>query len=166
MKKIIAIAVLVAASSLSGVAQRAQKKIAGDYTYETECLGLEGDGSQTLKAYGFGNSKNDAIEQAKKNAVRDVLFKGNFRGKTECNPKPVLNEVNIQEKQEAYFNKFFTDGGEYLKYTSMSDEPIRIFTRATDRKSAENGVTYGIVVLVKRSELKQKMIADNILVIP
>ena len=62
-----------------------QKKIAGNYTYETECMGIEMDGSQTLKAWGYGKNRIDAVEQAKKNAVRDVLFKGIRNGKTECN---------------------------------------------------------------------------------
>ena len=48
----------------------------------------------------------------------------------------------------------------------MNDMPIAIVTKGKDRKSATNGVTFGIVVIVKRSELKKKMIADNILVIP
>lgn len=168
MKNLLAVLVFAAAVSFSGKAQNtaAQKKIAGEYTYETECMGVEGDGSQTLKAYGYGNSKNDAVEQAKKNAVRDVLFKGILKGKNECSPKPILNEPNIQEKHEDYFNKFFADGGEYLNYTSMNDMPIKLFSAGKDRKTAAEGVTYGITVIVKRSELKKKMITDNILVIP
>ena len=31
---------------------------------------------RTLRAWGRGKNRTDAIEQAKKNAVRDVLFKG------------------------------------------------------------------------------------------
>ena len=138
--------------------------MAGAYSYETECLGTEGDGSQTLKAFGFGNSKNDAIEQAKKNAVRDVLFKGITKGKEECNVKPLLPEVNVQEKNEDYFNKFFTDDGAYKEFISMNDEPIAVLTKATDRKKANNGVTYGVVVQVRRAELKKKMIFEHILI--
>ena len=33
--------------------------IAGNYTYETECMGVELDGSQTLKAYGYGKDRSD-----------------------------------------------------------------------------------------------------------
>lgn len=43
-----------------------QKKIAGNYSYETECLGVEMDGTQSLKAFGTGSNNADAIEQAKK----------------------------------------------------------------------------------------------------
>jgi len=84
-----------------------QKKIAGNYTYKTECMGVELDGSQTVKAWGIGRNRTDASEQARKNAVRDVLFNGISSGRQECNIKPVLFEVNAQEAHEDFFNKFF-----------------------------------------------------------
>ena len=139
-----------------------QKKIAGNYTYETECMGTELDGSQTLKTWGKGRNRSDAVEQAKKNAVRDVLFKGINKGKTECNLKPVLLEVNCQEKHEDYFNKFFADGGEYKNFISMKDESI-IPAITKDRKGAGSEVTNGVIVRVLRAELKNKMVSDKIL---
>ena len=79
---------------------KAQKKTAGYYAYKTECLGVELDGSQTLKAWGNGRNRADAVEQAKKNAMRDVIFKGIREGKQECNQKPLIFEVNAEEKHE------------------------------------------------------------------
>ena len=87
------------------------------YSYETECLGLELDGSQTLRVWGEGKNKSDAVEQAKKNAVRDVLFRGIRKGKEDCNLRPLMLETNVQEKYEDYFNAFFADGGEYKEKT-------------------------------------------------
>ena len=69
-------------------------------TFETECLGVELDGTQTLRAWGTGKNKGDAIDQAKKNAVRDVIFKGITSGSSECNKRPLIFEVNAQEKYE------------------------------------------------------------------
>jgi hypothetical protein len=106
MKKIITLlAVFVLVANIAQ-AQHAQKNISGNYSKETECLGVEMDGSQTVKAWGFGNGKKDAVEQAKKTAVRDVLFKGIRSGKDECNQKPLINEVNAQEKYEDYSINF------------------------------------------------------------
>lgn len=139
-----------------------QKKIAGNYSYKTECLGIEMDGSQTVKAWGNGRNRFDAIEQAKKNAVNDVLFNGIYEGKQDCEKRPVVAEVNARQKYEAYFNKFFADGGEYKKYVSLRDE--RIGQKVSrDRKGARQSVTHGVVVRVLRAELKQKMIEDGIL---
>jgi hypothetical protein len=139
-----------------------QKKIAGNYSYKTECLGIEMDGSQTVKAWGNGRNRFDAIEQAKKNAVNDVLFNGIYEGKQDCEKRPVVAEVNARQKHEAYFNKFFADGGEYKKFVSLKDERIgQKISR--DRKGARQSVTHGVVVRVLRAELKQKMIEDGIL---
>ncbi len=139
-----------------------QKQIAGDYTYQTECLGVELDGSQTLKVWGAGKNRADAVEQAKKNGIRDVLFKGIRNGKQECNVKPVVGEVNAQEKYEDYFNKFFADGGAYKEFVSMKDESF-VPMLLKDRKGAGSEVTYGVIVRVLRAELKTKMINDKIL---
>ena len=161
MKKMITLLVAVFLSTNISYAQHAQKNISGNYAKETECLGVEMDGSQTVKSWGFGRGRLDAVEQAKKAAVRDVLFKGIRNGKDECNQKPVINEVNAQEKYEDYFNKFFADGGAYKNFVSMKDETIKM--GAKDRKSATDGTQYGVVVRVLRSELKAQMIKDNIL---
>jgi hypothetical protein len=149
--------------SVIGFAQRQQKKIAGNYTYEIECMGVEMDGSQTLKTWGSGKNRVDAVEQAKKNAVRDVLFKGILKGKSECNQKPVIFEVNAQEKYEDYFNKFFADDGAYKDFISMKDESLG--PKITkDKKKAGSEVTEGVIVRVLRAELKKKMIDDKILI--
>ena len=159
MKKIILLSITIFSILISCVGS---KKVAGNYTYKTECLGVELDGSQTLKAWGNGRNRFDAIEQAKKNAVRDVLFKGIVDGKTDCDTKPILFEVNAQANHEDYFNKFFTDKGEYLNYVTLQDERIgqKILR---DRRRARKGATHGVVVRVLRSELKKRMIHDNIL---
>jgi hypothetical protein len=162
MKKKLFISALLSISILLSFAQRQQKKTAAFYEYKSECMGVELDGSQTLKAWGNGRNRADACEQAKKNAVRDVLFIGISEGKSDCNIKPVLFEVNVQEKNEDYFNKFFADGGEYKNYVNLKDE--RIFDKISrDRKKTKESVTHGMVVRVLRAQLKEKMIADQII---
>ncbi|MEY2631092.1 MAG: hypothetical protein RLZZ469_1990 [Bacteroidota bacterium] len=139
-----------------------QKNIAGNYGYKTECLGVELDGSETVKAWGNGRNRSDAVEQAKKNALRDVIFFGLVEGKQDCKQKPLILEVNALEKYEDYFNKFFADGGEFRNYISLRDE--RIFDKVSrDRKKARESVTNGLILRVLRSELKQKLIADGII---
>ncbi|MGB4654893.1 MAG: hypothetical protein ACOXZ9_07205 [Bacteroidales bacterium] len=132
------------------------------YEYKIECLGVELDGSQTLKAWGRGRNRSDAIEQAKKNAVYDVLFNGIRSGRDICEQKPVLLEVNAHKKYEDYFNKFFRDKGEYLDYVSLKDEKVaNKFSR--NRKKDKESVVHGLVVRIDRSGLKKKMIEDGII---
>ena len=135
------------------------KKVSAFYNYETECMNTEMDGSETLRAWGSGRNKRDALEQAKKNAVRDVLFKGIRNGNGECSSRPLMTEVNAAERYESYFNTFFKDGGEYTNFISMRDTKNRSY----DSESTGQQDKYGTVVRVLRSKLKEKLIQDNIL---
>lgn len=129
------------------------------YSFETECVGTEYDGSLTLRAWGEGNSKKDAVEQAKKRAVRDVIFKGITRGVSDYNMRPLVIESNAAEKYQDYFNRFFSDGGEYLHYVNMKDE------KSNSKQMMENRLVYkyGITVRVLSSELKKKLQDDGII---
>ncbi len=129
------------------------------YTYNTQCLGTELDGSQTLLAWGEGRNRSDAIEQAKKNAVRDVIFKGIHAGKTECTQVPLVNTPNAQQRYEEYFNIFFADGGEYLKYVSMADQK----SGSKDKEAYQYGKKISVTVRVLRFELKRRLQDDGIL---
>jgi len=138
------------------------QKVNGNYNYKTSCVDVESDGSQTLLAWGKGRNRSDAVEQAKKNAVSDVLFSGIIDGNSACSKRPLLAEVNAREKYEDYFNAFFSDGGEYKNFVSLRDE--RIGNKLSrDRKKTSESVTNGLVVRVLRAELKAKLIADNII---
>lgn len=142
----------------------AQTTTGAYFEYEPECLGVELDGSQTLRVWGVGRNKKDAVEQAKKDAVRAVAFKGIRGGLSGCNTKPVIFEVNAEEKYEDYFNVFFMDNGEYLKYVSMKDEKrVNLFKKDKEKEKSKHFVKYAITVRVLRSELKKRFEDDNIL---
>ena len=140
----------------------AQDKLGGNYNYETECYGAELDGSITVKAWGNGRNRSDAVEQAKKNAVRDVIFKGIQNGKSDCSRSPILLEPNAQERYQDYFFKFFADNGVYKNFISLKDE--RIFDKVKrDKKKARESVTNGLVVRVLVYDIKKKLIEDGII---
>ena len=70
--------VLVIGISLILLSGCASKKIttAAFHNYNTECMGKSMDGSQTLRVWASGRNRANAIEQAKKKAVYDVVFTG------------------------------------------------------------------------------------------
>lgn len=132
---------------------------AAAYTrFETTCMGVEGDGSQTMRAWGRGTTEGDAIEQAKKNAVNDVLFKG-IKGNGECNSTPLVLEVNARERYAKYFNPFFADGGEYRKFVreETGGEASRLKAKGTSLTA------YGIIVTVDREGLRRQLERDGVL---
>ncbi len=134
----------------------------GDYTFETECMGVEMDGSVTLKAWGNGRNYFDALEQAKKVAVRDVVFKGIQNGKSDCSRVPLVLEARAQETYEDYFAKFLSDNGEYLQYVNLKDEKLNQKAKR-DKKQARESITMAAVVRVNRLALKKKLTEDGII---
>ena len=153
---------IIAVSSVLWGGCRSKTDVSGNYSHKTECLGTEMDGSITVKAWGNGRNRADAIEQARKNAVSDVIFKGITEGIGGCNFRPVVGEVNARMKYESYFDAFFRDRGSFQQFVSTEDEKYSDrFKR--DPRMSRHGYTYGVVLRVKRSELREKLLSDGII---
>lgn len=138
------------------------KQVDSSFAYTpigVECLRNNNDGTQTVRAWGQGKNKTTAIESARKNAVRTFLFKGITANGGDCSKRPIITEVNAEEKYESYFNRFFSDGGEYKMYTSLVDEKRTSRVKASDRDVEK----WGVIVRVDYSSLKAKMIQDGII---
>jgi hypothetical protein len=133
--------------------------IAGNHTYKTECISVEADGSQILKAWGNGKNMAEASQQAQKKALNDVLFNGVFAGKPTCETRPLVTEVNARQKYTDYFDRFFSDNGNYKKFISSQSNMI---DKVNDRKGAGQRVTQGVVVRVDLPSLRQQLIKDGI----
>ncbi len=151
---------MIIAALACGLSAMAQKTSVFAYTNQTlECLGVELDGSQTLRVSGVGRNKADSKEQAKKNAVWAVIFNGIQGGLEGCNTRPLVTEPNAKEKYEEYFNIFFMDNGDYKEYVSMEDTKRRSAKKAKSKATAN----YTITVRVLRAQLKQRLITDGVL---
>lgn len=137
-----------------------KSSLAAFYDYETECIGTEYDGSLTLRAWGDGNTRQDAIDQAVKRAIHDVVFVGITKGLSGNLSKPLLLEANAEEKYEDYFNKFFADrGGDFRKFANFKDEKENSVQVAENRQVYK----YGVTVRVLRADLKAKLKEDGII---
>lgn len=139
-----------------------QRSVAGAYEHKTECIGVEGDGSQTVKGWGNGRNREDAVEQAKKNGLADVLFRGIISNKG-CNQKPIFFNPDAREKHEDYFNAFFADGGPYTEFITGEDGSDLHFSVVRGRGKVGDQELYGVIIRVQRAKLKAKMIQDGLL---
>lgn len=154
MKKIL----LILFATLSLMSANAQTQIV--YARSSiRCIGVELDGSQTLRVQGYGRNRSDAKEQAMKNAVWAVIFEGIRDGVEGCNMRPLVTEVNAKERYEDYFNLFFSDNGEYKKYVSLRDTKKRSGAKSKDKL----GYAYDLTIRVLRAELKARLKADNLI---
>lgn len=141
---------------------QAQKNRTGaHYSYEVSCLGTEMDGSITVESYGTGRNYLDATEQAKKNAVHAVIFKGIKVGVGDCNKNPLLFSAHAERKHEDYFAAFFADGGPYAEFVSMKDERIVNKIKRNAKKSKQMQQRM-VVIRIDRLALKKKLESDNI----
>ena len=113
---------------------------AGAFAQETECISKELDGSLTLRVWG-------------------QVFKGVARGNTDYNMRPIMTEVNARQRYQDYFDIFFMDRGEFLKYVSMEDK------RAGSTRVKRNfrDVTVGTTVRVLVPQLRARLKADGVL---
>lgn len=159
MKKILllvsAALVLVAVGSCS---KRANVSMA--YDYPSEVLSVERDGSVTMRVWGEGRNRPDAIEQAHKEAVYDVIFKGvSAEGMKASLTRALVLENNAEAKYRLFFNEFFADRGPYTKFVSRED------TRAGSnlRQRSDTQVRFAVTVRVLRSELERYLIDEGIL---
>lgn len=153
------ICIAVAVTTLLIGCKSKEVTTAAFHSYTTECMGKSMDGSQTLRVWASGRNKTDAIEQAKKKAVYDVVFTGIQAGSGECNAYPVMDEANARKKYEDYFDLFFADGGAYSKYVSVTNHK----KSAMQRHYGDGSQTFGIIVTVNRSALRKRFESDNII---
>ena len=128
-----------------------QKKTASYYNGETECLEDKLDGSFVLQAWGKGSSKSEAIDQAKRNVLNDVLFKGINKG---CQMRPLIIEVNASRKYKSYVYSFFNS--DYKDFISIEKSPKSL-------KKSRKQTSYGIKVRVNVEAIRQKLITDKII---
>ncbi len=137
-----------------------EKKMAGYLisNYEVECMGTGMDGTQLIKVWGFGNKPDEAIYQAKKNAVHAVIFKGINGGKPGCMTRPLVTKPGAEVQHSDYFNTFFSNGGRYLSFVSQTGDG------SLDRiKISKKEYKVGVVVSVRHAELRRELEAAGII---
>lgn len=101
-----------------------ESKMAG-YTidnYEVECLGTGKNGTELFKIWGYGKKPDDAVIQAKRNAVHAIIFKGIATGIQGCSNVPLIKDINIESENAEFFKDFFDKDGEYLRYVEITGE--------------------------------------------
>lgn len=159
MRKIISIKILIILSLVYQSCSSGKKSTSGFYNYEVECMGTEMDGTQMVKAYGKGKTKNDAIAQAKKIAIEAVIFKGVRLGQG-CLQQPLVANQNARNKNQAYFNKFFTDKSTYETFISMGDSPERYIEV---KKETSREKVYAVTMTVKMNQLKDELVKKGLI---
>ena len=159
MKKLFALlAILLCVCMVAVAGNRKHKKAEIDtrnYRYDLEYVKTTGNGMANVKVWSYSRRPSIAIEQCKKNAVHGVLFKG-YSGEGATQP-PLIRDAADITKHAEFFETFFADGGDYMRYVSNSivgtSETIKV---GKDHKM-------GVVVSVNVRQLRRDLETAGIL---
>lgn len=150
---------LVIAMLLFGIQGLFAQSYGAQYT-KMYVLNVELDGSVTIRVQAEGKNRKDALDQACKNAVYNVIFKGvKAEDKNSLLVRPLIFEVNAAEKYASFFNEFFSDRGDYDDFVTMKDR--RSGTNIREKKDAQ--VAWTTTVRVLRPQLEEYLIEKGII---
>lgn len=148
--------VLLVSTTMIVSAQRRKKanRDTEQWRYEIQGLSTGAEGTYLVKVFSYSKKPQIAIEQAKKNAIHGIVFKG-FAGKNRSCPsqKPLVRDANTEEEHKDFFKNFFADGGKYMKFVSLSTDGA---IAAQDRmKIGKKKYKIGVIVSVSKDALRK-----------
>lgn len=131
------------------------------WRYDLECEGIAKRGSKLVKVWSYSKNPKHAISRGMKNAVHGIIFKGYGGGGQGCTPlKPLVKSADIEGKFQEFFDAFFLDGGEYLKYVSAATDGS---IAAGDRlKVSKREYKIGVIVNIQFDQLRKRLESEGI----
>lgn len=161
-KLILLFVILISFCSISQAKSKKKKanKETAQWRYEIEGVRVAQQGSYLIKVWSYSKSPKVAIEQAKKNAVHGIIFKGFVGGPNRCpSQKPLVKTTN--SNNDKYFKDFFKDGGRYMKFVSLSNDGS---VGASDRlKISKREYKIGVIVTILKDQLRKELENDKII---
>lgn len=128
-----------------------------NFNFEVKCVDTDGD-YEILRSWGKGNYKQDALIQARKNALRAVMFKGITGGNGNCRVRPIILAANAEENNRKYFNDFFSSNGPWKQFVKIDE---KLGSRKVSRTNeVEN---WEVTVVVDVDKLISRLAKDEII---
>jgi hypothetical protein len=147
----------------SGVTNEAsaKKKKQQVWRYEIEPVSEGVQGTYLIKVWSYSKKSNLAIEQAKKNAVHGIIFRG-FAGLNGVAKKPALagSNTSLEEEKKDFFDDFFSEGGKYMKFVNITNDGS---IAAKDRLKVGKEYKLGVIVSVSVEALRKDLESAGII---
>jgi hypothetical protein len=131
-----------------------------EWRYEIEPVQVGTEGTYLIKVWSYSKKPDIAIEQAKKNAVHGVVFRGYSTMRGVAGQKPLTNNPNLEIEKAEFFNDFFRDGGKYMKYVRITGDGA---IDSDDRLKVGKEWKIGVVVSVDVRGLRKDLEAADII---
>lgn len=139
-------------------AQKGKKKAdteTNEWRYEVEAAGTGTQGSYQIKVWTYSNFPETATEQAKKNAVHAIIFKGFPANGRIQGQKPLARDSNLENEKADFFKEFFKEGGKFQKFVTLSNNGA---IAPGDRiKISKKEYKIGVVVSVNVAGLRKDL---------
>ena len=153
-KLILLISMILLSNILFAQTNKKANKDTEAWRYEIETIKDGKDGIYLIKVWSYSKKPNIAIEQAKKNAIHGIIFRGLTATSTVGYKPPLANNVNLEEEKEDFFKLFFADGGKYMKFISTSSDGA---VAAEDRMKIGKESKVGVIVTVNVDALRKDL---------
>ena len=150
----------------SAAFSQAKKKAEKDtkvWRYEVEAVQQGTEGTYLVKVWSYSKKPSVAIEQAKKNAVHGIVFRGVAAMGRVTAQKPLTNNPNLEMEKQEFFDDFFADGGKYMKFVNVTgDGSVAAEDRMKVGKEYKIGVVVSINVQLLRNDLEAAAIIKGL----
>jgi hypothetical protein len=149
--------ILILSNPQSVFSQNAGKKADKDtrrWRYEIEAVSEGKEGTYVVKVWSYSKKPKVAVEQAKKNAIHGVIFQGVIGSGRVSGQPPLTSDPGVEMQHSDFFNVFFKDGGEYMKYVSMSNDGS---VSPGDRQKVDKEYKIGVLVSVRKDLLRRDL---------
>lgn len=126
-------------------------------TYETRAVAPEGYGNYVLRVQGKGTSKKMALENARRQAVRDVIFTDVHVAYGDHKPlMRLITDPSLEQKNASFFSEFFSPAGSYTDYIKSTKE---------DKESYSKDANHTVIlnVIVKRDALRNLLLSQGLI---
>lgn len=140
------------ASAQKGKIKKANKDT-DNWRYEIESVSVGLQGSTVVKVWSFSKKTAVAAEQAKKNAIHGVVFKGIPAVERVPGRRPLVESAAVQAENAAFFQSFFADGGDYARFATLTNNGA--IGAGDVMKLPNKEYKVGVVVTLNYDELKK-----------
>jgi hypothetical protein len=141
-------------------ARKKADKDTKNWRYEIEGVGEGKEGTYLIKVWTYSKKSNVAIEQAKKNAIHGIIFKG-YTGVGRVSNQPALaTDSGIEFEKGDFFDPFFDENGGYMKYINVTGDGS---VAPEDVLKVNKEYKIGVMVSVKKDMLKKDLIAAGVI---
>ena len=125
--------------------------------YEPRAVAAETDQTYILRVQGKGQTREDAINNALSQAIRDVIFKDIHV--TYGDHKPLMRLINNPSEEanhSTFFSNFFSSAGNYLDFVTPINKNQDFYSSGTTKTVIMN-------VRVERGALKAYLTENKII---